>query len=137
MRKGKRTAFYGLFLALALVAGYVEQLLPVSLGIPGVKLGLANVVTMVLLYTVGVRAAVGITAARILLAGMLFGTGFSIVYSAAGAVCSMLVMLLLKRTGRFSSVSVSVAAACSTMWDRSWSRLWCWRRGRWYIIFRY
>lgn len=109
MRKGKRTAFYGLFLALALVAGYVEQLLPVSLGIPGVKLGLANVVTMVLLYTVGVRAAVGITAARILLAGMLFGTGFSIVYSAAGAVCSMLVMLLLKRTGRFSSVSVSVA----------------------------
>ena len=107
MRKGKRTAFYGLFLALALVAGYVEQLLPVSLGIPGVKLGLANVVTMVLLYTVGVRAAVGITAARILLAGMLFGTGFSIVYSAA--VCSMLVMLLLKRTGRFSSVSVSVA----------------------------
>ena len=109
MRKGKRTAFYGLFLALALVAGYVEQLLPVSLGIPGVKLGLANVVTMVLLYTVGVRAAVGITAARILLAGMLFGTGFSIVYSAAGAVCSMLVMLLLKRTGRFSSVSVSMA----------------------------
>ena len=51
MKKGKRTAFYGMFLALALVAGYVEQLLPINLGVPGVKLGLANIVTMVLLYT--------------------------------------------------------------------------------------
>ena len=109
MKKGKRTAFYGMFLALALVAGYVEQLLPINLGVPGVKLGLANIVTMVLLYTVGIRAAARITAIRILLAGILFGTGFSIVYSAAGAVLSILVMTALKSTKQFSCISVSVA----------------------------
>ncbi len=109
MKKAKKTAFYGMFLALALVAGYVEQLIPINLGIPGVKLGLANIVTMVLLYTVGTRAAAGITAIRILLSGILFGTGFSIVYSAAGAVLSILVMVFLKNTKKFSYVSVSVA----------------------------
>lgn len=109
MKKAKRTAFYGMFLALALVAGYVEQLIPINLGIPGVKLGLANIVTMVLLYTVGIRAAAGTTVIRILLAGILFGTGFSIVYSAAGAVLSMLIMVLLKKTKKFSCVGVSVA----------------------------
>lgn len=105
----KKTAFYGMFLALALVAGYVEQLIPINLGIPGVKLGLANIVTMLLLYMVGWQAAILITALRILLSGFLFGSGFAMVYSAAGAVLSMLVMALLKRTGKFSSVGVSVA----------------------------
>lgn len=109
MEKGKKTAFYGMFLALALVAGYVEQMIPIHLGVPGVKLGLANVVTMVLLYTMGVRAAAGITTIRILLAGMLFGTGFSIVYSAAGAFLSMTAMTLLKKTKKFSCTGVSVA----------------------------
>lgn len=109
MEKGKKTAFYGMFLALALVAGYVEQMIPIHLGVPGVKLGLANVVTMVLLYTMGVRAAAGITTIRILLAGMLFGTGFSIVYSAAGAFLSMAAMTLLKKTKKFSCTGVSVA----------------------------
>ncbi|HIX72386.1 MAG TPA: Gx transporter family protein [Candidatus Anaerobutyricum stercoripullorum] len=109
MEKGKKTAFYGMFLALALVAGYVEQLLPINLGVPGVKLGLANIVTMVLLYTMGVRAASGITAIRVLLSGILFGTGFSIVYSAAGAALSIFVMAFLKRTKRFSCVGISVA----------------------------
>lgn len=109
MEKGKKTAFYGMFLALALVAGYVEQLLPINLGVPGVKLGLANIVIMVLLYTMGVRAASGITAIRVLLSGILFGTGFSIVYSAAGAALSIFVMAFLKRTKRFSCVGISVA----------------------------
>lgn len=107
--KIRRTAFYGLFLALALVAAYVERLLPINLGVPGVKLGLANIVTMVLLYTVGVKGAVGVSAARVLLSGMLFGSGFAMAYGAAGAACSMAVMLVLKRTGKFSAVGVSVA----------------------------
>lgn len=107
--KGKMTAFYGMFLALALVAGYVERLIPINLGVPGVKLGLANIVTMVLLYTVGVKAAVCITGSRIILSGILFGSGFAMVYSAAGAALSILIMVLLKKTKRFSSVGVSVA----------------------------
>ncbi|MFR3344958.1 MAG: Gx transporter family protein [Anaerobutyricum sp.] len=101
----KKTAFYGMFLALALVAGYIEQLIPINLGIPGVKLGLANIVTMLL---VGVPAACLILL-RILLSGFLFGSGFAMVYSAAGAAMSMLVMALLKKTKKFSSVGVSVA----------------------------
>ena len=100
----KKTAFYGMFLALALVAGYIEQLIPINLGIPGVKLGLANIVTMLLLYIVGVPAACLISVLRI-----LFGSGFAMVYSAAGAAMSMLVMALLKKTKKFSSVGVSVA----------------------------
>ena len=78
----KKTAFYGMFLALALVAGYIEQLIPINLGIPGVKLGLANIVTMLLLYIVGVPAACLISVLRILLSGFLFGSGFAMVYSA-------------------------------------------------------
>ncbi|MBQ9157455.1 MAG: Gx transporter family protein [Eubacterium sp.] len=105
----KKTAFYGMFLALALVAGYIERLIPINLGIPGVKLGLANVVTMVLLYTVGLLPAAMISAARILLSGLLFGSGFAMVYSAAGAALSMLAMVLLKKTDKFSSIGVSVA----------------------------
>ena len=101
----KKTAFYGMFLALALVAGYIEQLIPVNLGVPGVKLGLANIVTMLLLYIAGVPAACLISALRILLSGFLFGSGFAMVYSAAGAAMSMLVMALLKKTKKFSSVA--------------------------------
>ena len=96
----KKTAFYGMFLALALVAGYIEQLIPINLGIPGVKLGLANIVTMLLLYIVGVPAACLISVLRILLSGFLFGSGLAM---------SMLVMALLKKTKKFSSVGVSVA----------------------------
>ena len=107
--KAKKVAFYGLFLALALVAGYVERLIPINLGIPGVKIGLANIVTMVLLYCVGWQAAILISAARILLSGILFGSGFAMVYSAAGAALSILVMILLKKTRLFGSIGVSVA----------------------------
>lgn len=105
----KKTALYGMFLALALVAGYVEQLIPVNPGIPGVKLGLANIVTMILLYVLGLRASVIVSALRILLSGFLFGNGFAIIYSAAGAALSILVMIILKKTGKFSCVGVSVA----------------------------
>ena len=107
--KAKKAAFYGLFLALALVAGYIERLIPFNPGIPGVKIGLANIVTMVLLYTMGWQAAVIVTTARILLSGILFGSGFAMVYSAAGAALSMLIMIILKRTGLFGAIGVSLA----------------------------
>ncbi len=107
--KTKKVAFYGLFLALALVASYLERLIPINLGIPGVKMGLANIVTMVMLYCVGWKAAVLISLARILLSGILFGSGFAMVYSAAGAALSILVMILLKKTKFFGCLGVSVA----------------------------
>lgn len=105
----KKTALYGMFLALALVAGYLETLVPINLGIPGVKLGLANIVNMILLYMAGFPAAMAIAMARVLLSGLLFGNGFAIVYSGAGALLSMLAMAVLKKTGRFSATGVSIA----------------------------
>ena len=107
--KTKKVAFYGLFLALALVASYLERLIPINLGIPGVKMGLANIVTMVMLYCVGWKAAVLISLVRILLSGILFGSGFAMVYSAVGAALSILVMILLKKTDFFGCLGVSVA----------------------------
>ena len=107
--KTKKVAFYGLFLALALVASYLERLIPINLGIPGVKMGLANIVTMVMLYCVGWKEAILISLVRILLSGILFGSGFAMVYSAAGAALSILVMILLKKTNLFGCLGVSVA----------------------------
>ena len=109
----RKVAFYGVFLALALVASYIERMLPIQTGIPGVKPGLANIVTMILLYTVGVRAAVTVSALRIILSGLMFGSGWSVVYSAAGAALSMLAMVLVRKTGLFSSVGVSVVGGVS------------------------
>ena len=104
----KRAAFYGVFIAMALVASYIERMLPIQPGIPGVKLGLANIITMFLLYLVGAGAAITVSILRILLAGLLFGSGFSMVYSAAGAILSMLAMAIAMKTGFFSATGVSV-----------------------------
>ena len=69
----KRTALFGLLIALAFVLGYVESLIPVYLGAPGVKLGLANLVTMITLYCMGVKAAIAVNVVRIFLSGFTFG----------------------------------------------------------------
>lgn len=105
---GRRVALYGLLLALALVFSYVETLIPIYLGAPGVKLGLANLVTVTGLYTIGVRGTVQVNLARIVLAGWAFGNMFSIIYSLAGAALSLLLMLLCKRMGGFSIIGISV-----------------------------
>lgn len=107
--KQKKIAYLGLFLALALICSYVESLIPVSIGIPGVKLGLTNVVVILMLYTIGAREAFLISMLRILLAGFLFGNLFSILYSMAGGILSFFCMLMLKRTGLFRMISVSAA----------------------------
>lgn len=105
----KKTAYLGLFLALALICSYVESLIPISFGIPGVRLGLANIVVILMLYQMGVRAALTISVLRILLAGLLFGNLFSILYSLAGGLLSFACMALLKQTGRFRIISISAA----------------------------
>ena len=104
-----KTAYLGLFLALALICSYVEALIPVPIGIPGVKLGLANVVMVCMLYRCGERDAAVISAARVLLAGFFFGSLYSILYSLAGAALSLLVMALIRRTRVLHLISVSAA----------------------------
>lgn len=105
----KKVAYGGVFLALALVASYLETLIPIHLGIPGVKLGLANGVIMVLLYVADVKETYAISLARILLAGFMFGNLMMILYSLAGGMLSLTVMVILKKFGGFSAVGVSVA----------------------------
>ena len=105
----KKVAYGGLFLALALVASYVETLIPLQIGIPGVKIGLANGVIMVLLYMVNAKETYAVSIGRIVLAGFLFGNLMMIAYSLAGGMLSLTVMVLLRKIKGFSPVGVSVA----------------------------
>lgn len=104
----KRLTLYGLLIALAFVLGYVESLLPVYLGAPGVKLGLANLVTIIALYGLGVKGAVTVNFIRILLTGFTFGNMSSILFSGAGAALSLVVMALCKKFRLFGMVGISI-----------------------------
>lgn len=104
-----RVAYFGVFTALALIFSYVETLIPVNLGIPGVKLGLANLIIVVALYKIRLSEAYLLSVVRILLAGFIFGNYFSIIYSLAGGLLSLTVMALLKKWGGFSLQGISIA----------------------------
>lgn len=99
--------------ALSILFGYVETLIPLNFGIPGIKLGLANIVILLLLYRYSWKEALPVTLARILVIGFMFGNMFSIVYSLAGALLSMLVMSLLIRSGRFRIIGISAAGGAA------------------------
>lgn len=112
MRNGTyRITLLGVCTAAAMVLSYVEMLIPVSFAVPGVKLGLANIVAIFLLMKLDWKHAASVTLLRVLLTALLFGNAASLAYSATGAALSMLVMSLLKKTARFSAVGVSVAGA--------------------------
>lgn len=109
----KRIAYYGSMLGLAIICGYVEMLIPFDFGIPGIKLGLANIVALVLLYKNGFLPALAVNVSRVLLIGILFGNTMSVFYSLAGGVLSLIVMYLVKKIPYFSTVGVSVAGAAA------------------------
>lgn len=98
-----------MFLAAALLCSYVETLIPINFGIPGMKLGLTNIVVVVMLYEAGAKEALLVSVLRILLAGFLFGNPFSILYSLSGGLLSFAVMFFLKKTGKMQVLAVSVA----------------------------
>ena len=102
----RQLAEYGLLVALAMVLSYVEYLIPFSSAVPGVKLGLANIVVIFALYRLGPGPAAAISFVRVLLMTFMFGNAFALFYSLSGAVLSLTVMLLLKKTGKFSPVGV-------------------------------
>lgn len=128
----RRTVELGFLLALALILAYVESLIPFSFGIPGIKLGLPNLIVLLLLYDIsdvegiragnenkdgsvrkrgvskGAREALLVNALRIVLSGFLFSNLYAILYALAGAALSFLAMTAGKRWGRFSMVGVSV-----------------------------
>lgn len=109
----KKTAFFGCMLGLAVICGYVELLIPFDFGIPGIKLGLANVIALWLLYRNGFLTALAVNTARILICGILFGNAMSVVYSLSGGIATVCVMYLIKKIPLFSEVGVSVAGAAA------------------------
>ena len=104
-----QTVHFGVFTALALLFSYIESPIPFHIGIPGVKLGLANLIIVIALYKMNARQAFLLSVTRIVLAGFLFGNLFSILYSLAGGMLSLIVMILLKKQNGFSVMGVSVA----------------------------
>lgn len=111
MKTTKSVARTGLLIVLALALSYLESLVPLGIGVPGIKLGLANLVVIFALYRLGARDAILISLIRVLLVAILFGSVLSLAYSAAGAMLSFLVMLGLKGSGKFTCTGVSVAGA--------------------------
>ena len=104
-----RAAYFGVFTALALIFSYIETLIPIQFGVPGIKLGLANLIIVIVLYKSDWREALLLSVVRIVLAGFIFGNLFSIVYSLAGGILSLAVMTLLKKSDCFSVTGISMA----------------------------
>ena len=108
--KNQKVAFLGLAAALSLLCAYVEVLMPpLYAAVPGIKLGLPNIVILFLLYAADVRYAALVSLTRVCVSSLLFGNIMTLWYSLAGAALSLLVMWLLKRTDFLSEVGVSVA----------------------------
>ena len=108
----KRITLLALCTSVALLLSYVEMLLPpIFTGIPGIKMGLPNIAIMLVLYRAGEKEAVTVSFIRLLIVSLLFGNFTMFVYSLAGAVLSLSVMILLKKLDILSTVGVSVAGA--------------------------
>lgn len=106
--KAKKVATYGLLVALAFILSYIESLFPLSLAIPGIKLGLANLVVVTALYSMGARDALILSLLRILLVGFTFGNLSMMLYSLAGGLLSWLMMTIFRKIGFFSMTGVSI-----------------------------
>ncbi|MCQ2411972.1 MAG: Gx transporter family protein [Sphaerochaetaceae bacterium] len=104
----RKIAQMGLLIALAMILSYVESRIPAFVAIPGIKMGLANIVVVFALYRLGFKEALVITALRVVLASLLFGSVLSMAYSASGALLSLVGMTLLKKSRLFGTVAVSV-----------------------------
>ena len=107
--KTKKVAMLGLTIALAMIMSYIEALVPLSFAVPGIKMGLANIVIIFVLYKIGTKEAILVSLIRVILVSLLFSNVMSMWYSLAGAALSLSVMWILKKTDKFSVIGVSVA----------------------------
>ncbi len=111
--KTQELAEYALFLAFAMIVSYIEVLIPIPIGIPGAKLGLANVAILFCLYKKGPLGATLVNLSRVVLCSLLFGSLYSMLYSFVGAVLSLSTMILLKQIKSFSMIGVSITGGVS------------------------
>lgn len=106
-----RIATMGMMLCISLALSYVESLIPFNFGVPGIKLGLANLCTVILLYMFGPVDAITVSVLRVILAGFMFGNLQSIIFSLVGAILSFAVMVMIKRFDVFGIGGVSALGA--------------------------
>ena len=108
--KIKRIAFLGLCTSVALLLSYIEAIVPpIYAAVPGIKIGMPNIAIIFVLYRFGLRDAAAVSLLRICISSLLFGNPMTLAYSFAGAVLSLAVMAVLKKTDFLSTVGVSVA----------------------------
>ena len=107
--KTKRVAFLGMCIALSMILSFVESQIPPLMAVPGVKVGLPNIVMVFMLYKIGAKETAIVSILRVILVGILFGTPLSMIYSLVGAALSLIGMILLKKTNLFAPITVSVA----------------------------
>lgn len=99
----------GLTIALAMIMSYIEALVPLSFAVPGIKMGLANIVIIFVLYKIGTKEAILVSIIRVILVSLLFSNVMAMAYSIAGAVLSLGIMWILKKIDKFSVIGVSIA----------------------------
>ena len=110
----KQTAQLGLFITVALILSYVESLLPpIWAAVPGIKIGLPNIIIILILYKAGWKAAAAVSLVRVSIVALLFGSVMTLAYSVAGAVLSLLLMAICKKLNLFSTVGVSIVGGVS------------------------
>ncbi len=109
----KRIAEAGLLAALALILGWIDSMIPLSSALPGLKLGLANLAVVIALYRLDIRYAAAVASVKVLLSSLLFGSVSGLMYSAAGALVSLVVMILIKRLPSVSAIGASAAGGAA------------------------
>ena len=105
----KKIAYISLLTTLALICSYVETIIPLNFGIPGIKIGLANIVSVVAIYLFESYIAIIIVIIRVLISGFLFGNMYGILYSMAGGIISIIIMIFIRKSDLFSIFGVSIA----------------------------
>ena len=106
--KSKKVAFLGLSIGLAMILSFVESQIPALVAVPGIKVGLPNLVIVFMLYRIGFKEAATVSIIRIILVSILFGNLQTMTFSIAGAALSLIGMLLLKKLDWFSCITVSI-----------------------------
>ena len=104
----KKIALCGVLTALAMIFSYIESVIPVPIPVPGIKLGVANIAVITILYVLGVKEAIVINLLRIVLTSLLFGNVNSFLFSISGAALSLTIMIIMKKLDFFSCIGVSV-----------------------------
>lgn len=107
----KKTALSGVMVTLALIFSFIETLIPLPMAVPGLKLGLANIVVLFSIYKIGYKEALLINIVRIVLSGLLFGNMMAIMYALSGAVFSFMIMFVLKKLTDYHIITISIFGA--------------------------